>query len=314
MACMAILVIGVILFLVLSNDEESYSSDYDKNKSDNIVQYGGKEYQYNEHLSNYLFMGIDTREPVTEYETQGQVGRADTIFLLSYNRVEKTVTCISIPRDTMTNVRMLAADGTDLGTSKEHINMQYVFGDGKDESCRLMKETVSDLLYGIPIQGYCALNMDGIAVAVDTLGGVELVVPDNSLADVNSEFQEGATVMITKDNAEQFVRYRDIEKSQSAIVRTNRQKVFLKALSEQAQQKAAEKVDFIVNMYEALQPYMVTNMGNDSLADLLSASFDSENGIRDIPGKGTEGELHDEYHIDETQLYELVLQVFYKEV
>ena len=311
---MAVLVVGVILFLVLHNNEESYSSDYDKNRPDNTVQYGGKEYQYNEHLSNYLFMGIDTREPVTEYETKEQVGRADTIFLLSYNRVEKTVTCISIPRDTMANVRMIAADGTDLGVAQEHINMQYVFGDGKDESCRLMKEAVSALLYDIPIQGYCALNMDGIAAAVDVLGGVELVVPDNSLADVNPEFQEGATVMITKDNAEQFVRYRDIEKSQSAIVRTNRQKVFLKALSEQAQQQASENADLIVNMYEALQPYMVTNMGNDLLADLLSATFDSENGIKDIPGQGTEGELHDEYHIDETQLYELVLQVFYKEV
>ena len=311
---MAILVVGVILFLVLHNNEESYSSDYDKNRPDNTVQYGGKEYQYNEHLSNYLFMGIDTREPVTEYETKEQVGRADTIFLLSYNRVEKTVTCISIPRDTMANVRMIAADGTDLGVAQEHINMQYVFGDGKDESCRLMKEAVSALLYDIPIQGYCALNMDGIAAAVDVLGGVELVVPDNSLADVNPEFQEGATVMITKDNAEQFVRYRDIEKSQSAIVRTNRQKVFLKALSEQAQQQASENADLIVNMYEALQPYIVTNMGNDLFADLLSATFDSENGIKDIPGQGTEGELHDEYHIDETQLYELVLQVFYKEV
>lgn len=314
LVCMAILVVGVILFLVLHNNEESYSSDYDKNRPDNTVQYGGKEYQYNEHLSNYLFMGIDTREPVTEYETKEQVGRADTIFLLSYNRVEKTVTCISIPRDTMANVRMIAADGTDLGVAQEHINMQYVFGDGKDESCRLMKEAVSALLYDIPIQGYCALNMDGIAAAVDVLGGVELVVPDNSLADVNPEFQEGATVMITKDNAEQFVRYRDIEKSQSAIVRTNRQKVFLKALSEQAQQQASENADLIVNMYEALQPYIVTNMGNDLFADLLSATFDSENGIKDIPGQGTEGELHDEYHIDETQLYELVLQVFYKEV
>ena len=312
--CLAILIVGVILFLVLRDDEEPYSSDYQNNRPDNTVQYGGKEYQYNEHLSNYLFMGVDTRDSVTEYETQEVVGRADTIFLLSYNRVEKTVTCIAIPRDTMTNVRMIAPDGTDLGTSKEHINMQYVFGDGKDESCRLMKEAVSDLLYDVPIQGYCSLNLDGIAVAVDALGGVQLVVPDDSLADVNPEFKEGAAVTITKENAEQFVRYRDIEKSQSAIVRTNRQKVFLKALSEQAKQKASENVNLIVNMYEALQPYMVTNMGNDLLADLLSATFDSENGIQDIPGVGVEGELHDEYHVDEMQLYELVLRVFYKEV
>jgi len=314
LVCVAILFVGTILFFALRNHEDSYSSDYQKSNRDDTLVYDGKEYRYNEHLSNYLFMGIDTREPITEYETQEETGRADAIFLLSYDRVEKTVRCISIPRDTITNVRMIAPDGTDMGTSKEHINMQYVFGDGKDESCRLMKETVSDLFYDIPIQGYCSLNMDGIAVAVDAIGGVELVVPDNSLADVNPEFYEGATVTITKENAEQFIRYRDIEQSQSAIARTNRQKVLLKALSNQAKEKSSANVDFVVNMYEALQPYMVTNMGNDLLADLLSATFDSEHGIQDIPGQGTEGELHDEYHVDESQLYELVLQVFYEEV
>lgn len=313
--CMALLlVVGAVLFFVFRDKEESYSSDYEENKSDNVVQYNGKEYEYNEHLSNYLFMGIDTREPITEYETRGEAGRADAIFLLSYDRVEKTVMCISIPRDTMTNVRMVAPDGTDLGKSVEHINMQYVFGDGKDESCRLMKETVSDLLYGVPIQGYCSLNMDGIAVVVDVLGGVELIVPDNSLEEVNPEFQEGATVTITKENAEEFVRHRDTNLSQSAITRTNRQKVLLKALSEQAKEQSSDNMDLIVDMYDALQPYMYTNIGNDIFADLLSATFDSEKGIRDIPGEGVAGELHDEYHIDETQLYELVLQMFYKEV
>ena len=314
MICVAVLFIGIILFFALRNNEESYSSDYQKSNRDDTLVYDGKEYRYNEHLSNYLFMGVDTREPITEYETQGEAGRADAIFLLVYDRVEKTVRCISIPRDTITNVRVIAPDGADMGTSKEHINMQYVFGDGKDESCRLMKEAVSDLFYDIPIQGYCSLNMDGIAVAVDVLGGVELVVPDNSLADVNPEFYEGATVTITKENAEQFVRYRDIEQNQSAITRTNRQKVFLQALSNQAKVKSSENVDFVVNMYEALKPYMVTNMGNDLLANLLSATFDSKNGVQDIPGEGVQGELHDEYHIDESQLYELVLQVFYEEV
>jgi hypothetical protein len=59
---------------------------------------------------------------------------------------------------------------------------------------------------------------------------------------------------------------------------------------------------------------MVSNIGNDVLADLLEAKFDSENGVIDIPGEGVEGELYDEYHIDETSLYELVLQMFYEEV
>ncbi|MBQ4560410.1 MAG: LCP family protein [Tyzzerella sp.] len=310
----AVFVIGVILFFVFRDKKNSSSSHYQENERKDIVEYGGKKYRYNEHLSNYVFIGVDTREPVTEYETNKEIGRADAIFLLSYDRVKKTVRCVSIPRDTMTNVRMIAPDGTDMGTSIEHINMQYVFGDGKEESCRLMKETISELFYGIPIQGYLSLNMDGIAVAVDVLGNVEMVLADNSLEDVNSEYVQGAKIIVTKDNAEQIVRYRDVDKTQSALVRTNRQKLFMKAVSERAREMNTQDTDFIVKMNENLKPYIVTNIGKDVMVDLLKAKFDSETGVVDLPGDGVEGERYDEYHIDELEVYELVLQMFYEEV
>ena len=314
MACLAIFLIGVILFLVLRNKKESDSTDYQESNREDTIVYDGKEYQYNEHLSNYVFIGVDKREPVTEYETRQEAGRADAIFVLSYDRVKKTVKCISIPRDTMTNVRMIAPDGTDMGTSVEHINMQYVFGDGKNESCRLVKETVSDLLYGVPIQGYFSLNMDGIAIAVDVLGGVEMMLADNSLESVNPEFVKGARITVTKDNAEQIVRHRDVNETQSALVRTERQKQFMKAVAERAKEVNAQDTDFVVRMHESLKPYTVTNIGKDVLVDLLEAKFDSETGVIDLPGEGVKGERYDEYHVDETRVYELVLEMFYEEV
>lgn len=314
LACLAIFLIGVILFLVLRNKEESDSTDFQESNREDTIVYGGKEYQYNEHLSNYVFIGVDKREPITEYETLQEAGRADAIFLLSYDRVKKTVKCISIPRDTMTNVRMIAPDGTEMGTSVEHINMQYVFGDGKNESCRLVKETVSDLLYGVPIQGYFSLNMDGIAVAVDVLGSVEMVLTDDSLESVNTEYVKGAKITVTKDNAEQVVRHRDVNETQSALVRTERQKQFMKAVAERAKEVNAQDTDFVVRMHESLKPYTVTNIGKDVLVDLLEAQFDSQTGVIDLPGVGVKGERYDEYHVDETGVYELVLELFYEEV
>ena len=314
LACVAVLLIGALIYFITKDKEESYSSDFQESNREELVEHRGKKYRYNEHLSNYLFMGIDTREPVTEYETRQEAGRADTIFVLSYDRVKKTVKGIAIPRDTITNIRMIAPDGTDLGTAKDHINMQYVFGDGKEESCQLMKEAVSGILYNVPIQGYCSLNMDGIAVFADILDGVEVTVPNNSLEKVNSEFVSGAKVTITKDNAEQFVRYRDTEIAQSAIDRMNRQKVYLEAVAEKVRENSSEDASLIVDIYENLEPYMVTNVGNDMLAKLLEADFDSGTGIVDIPGEGVEGAEFDEYHVNETELYELILQMFYEEV
>lgn len=314
LACLFVLIIGVLIAFLVHNNDNSISTEYKDSNRQDTVTYDGKEYEYNEHLSNYLFMGIDTREQVEEGHTRAENGRADAIYLLSYDRVEKTAICISIPRDTITNIHTYTVDGADLGLTEDHISMQYLYGDGKEQSCRLMKEAVSGLMYGIPIQGYCALNMDGIPVAVDALGQVDVVVPNDSLESLDLKYQEGATVTITEENAELFVRYRDIDISHSAITRMERQKAFMEAFVETARVKASNDTNLVVDMYQSLQPYMVTNMGTDTFVQLLDATYDSDYKIQDIPGEKVDGIDFDEYHIDETQLYELVLQHFYKEV
>lgn len=313
MAVAVFAVAAVVLWMVKSI-EDPFSSEFSENKREDVVVYGGKKYKYNEHLSNYLFLGIDRREEVDKYKTRGGAGQADAIYLISYNRVENTLKCLAIPRDTMARIHVIGVNGTDLGYTKDHINIQYAFGDGKTESCQLMKEAVSEMLYGLPIQGYCSLNMDGIPIAAKVLKGVELVVPDDTLEQVNPEFKQGETVLITEANAEQFVRYRDITVAQSAISRMERQKVFLKASAEKAKKQFSKDPGFVVDMYDNLKPYMVTNMGNDLFAKLLQATFDFNEKIQDIPGKKVDGIDYDEYYINEDQLYELILQMFYKEV
>lgn len=311
---MLVFVLGTIVFLIIKNKNNLFPSEYQENERDDLIVYDGKKYQYNDHLSNYLFMGIDTREPIEGYENRGNSGQADAVFFVSYDRAKQTIQCLAIPRDTITTIHILNPEGTDMGYSQDHLSLQYAFGDGKEESCSLMKEAVSNMLYGVPILGYCAINMDGIPVAVKTVGDVELTVPNDSLESVNPEFKEGAEVLITEENAEQFVRYRDVNVSHSAISRTERQKVFLKVFAQKAKEDSEGNTTLIVDMYEALEPYMVTNMGNDVFAKLLQAKFDSDSGIVDVPGAKVQGTSFDEFHVDDNQLFELVLRMFYKEV
>lgn len=303
----------VIVFLVLNNKGNLLSTDYHENEDKTTILYGGKEYKYNDHLSNFLFVGVDTREPVETYETREDAGQADTIFVVSLNRKEKTMRCLAIPRDTIADIRMIAPDGTDLGTAKDHINIQYAFGEGKEKSCKLMKEAVSKLLYGLPIQGYFSMNMDGIPKAVEAIGGLQLVVPDNSLELVNAEFKEGATVQITAENAEQFVRYRDIKIAQSAVKRMNRQVVFLEAFSQKAKEQLEDNSDFVTDMIQSINDYTVTNIGKEMFVKFSESSYNKDE-VYTIPGEAVVGEDFDEYHVDEERLYEMILQLFYKEV
>ena len=94
-----------------------------KENSD-TVEYKGETYKYNDHLSNYLFMGIDTRDAVDTYQTQEDAGQADAIFLVSLDRAEETMKVLFIPRDTMTKIETFNPAGKSLGHTTDHINIQ----------------------------------------------------------------------------------------------------------------------------------------------------------------------------------------------
>lgn len=329
--CMLLIIILIIVLSVLgggyyllsqknaSSPQNGGQNSDSRNQTDlsqnsDIVEYKGETYKYNDHLSNYLFLGIDTREAVDTYQSQADAGQADAIFLVSMDRATEKIKVLFIPRDSMTRIEVFNPYGQSLGETTDHLNIQYAFGDGKEKSCELMKTAVSDMLDGLPIQGYCSMNMDGISVITDFVGGIQLTIPDDSLADVNSEYKKGAVVDITGETAEQFVRYRDIDKTQSALVRQERQKTFLQALVQKAQEKAGEDAGFVTGLYDSVKSYTVTNMGNDIFAKLLAAS---QNGITDtetVPGEGTHGENFDEYHIDEDALSDLIISMFYEKI
>ena len=329
--CMLLIIILIIVLSILgggyyllsqknaSSPQNGGQNSDSRNQTDlsqnsDIVEYKGETYKYNDHLSNYLFLGIDTRETVDTYQSQADAGQADAIFLVSMDRATEKIKVLFIPRDSMTRIEVFNPYGQSLGETTDHLNIQYAFGDGKEKSCELMKTAVSNMLDGLPIQGYCSMNMDGISVITDFVGGIQLTIPDDSLADVNPEYKKGAVVDITGETAEQFVRYRDIDKTQSALVRQERQKTFLQALVQKAQEKAGEDAGFVTGLYDSVKSYTVTNMGNDIFAKLLAAS---QNGITDtetVPGEGTHGENFDEYHIDEDALSDLIISMFYEKI
>lgn len=293
----------------METDSASVSSE--ENTSESIT-YKGKTYVYNDHLSNYLFMGIDTKGDMETAES-GDAGQADAVFLVSVDRVTKEMQVISIPRDTMTEIEMFSVSRKSLGLMENHINLQYAQGDGKTESCELMKTAVSKLLGGIPVHGYCSVNMDGIPVMTEAAGNVQVVIPDNSLEEVNPEFTEGAEVTLTKDNVEQFVRYRNTGREQSALVRQDRQKIFIEAYMKKAQEQYAKDASFVTGLYESMKPYMVTNIGNDLFVKLLSAAQEGKSSVHTLPGKGAQGEYFDEYRVDEEALQKMIISVFYRE-
>ena len=296
-------------------EREADTESSDKSTGIGKVSWNDKTYEYNDHLSNFLFIGVDKEELVESTLGSTDAGKADALFLLSWDRVTDDITVISIPRDTMTTFNVYDRDGTDLGPVEQHICLAYSYGDGKHESCRMTKEAVSRLFYRIPIQGYCAVTLEALTEISRALGPVTVTVPNDSLAARVPEMYKGAQVTITEENIEMFVRYRDTAEEHTALYRQERQNAYLEACYEKMLQEYASDAGIVTDLYEALTPYMVTSMGNDQFVKIMESAAEGGSLTRwTVPGEGVSTEVFDEYHVDEDALYEQILMSFFEEV
>lgn len=312
-----LLCIAVFLILYMKKQKAEVAAVvYTESKRESgDVTWQGQEYRYNDHLSNYLFIGVDEYDLEDGEMGDRQAGKCDALFLVSYDRVKKNMAVISIPRDTMTEIEVFLPDGSSGGRSKDHISLSYGFGDGKHESCRLTEEAVSNLFYGLDINGYCAMSMSGLPVIPDTIGSFDVVIPNDSMIAVNPEYTKGSTVTVTSENAESFVRYRDVETTQSALLRQERQMAFLEAAMVKVEGQFEQNSAIATDLYNALTPYLVTNMGNDLFLELMESAYSGSEIVSwTVPGEGAEGNEYDEYHVNDDQLYEKIIETFYVRV
>ena len=64
-----------------------------------------------------------------------------------------------MPRETIVPVKLIDTAGNFVRTENEQITLQYAYGQTAEKSCELMTDAVSNLLFQLPIQRYCAINL-----------------------------------------------------------------------------------------------------------------------------------------------------------
>ena len=275
----------------------------------------GKKYIYNDHLTNIVIMGVDNESiPETSVGSPSS-GQADTIYLVSFDRVTGKLNVISIPRDTITEVDVFDRDDEPLGPSTLQITLAYAFGDGKHGSCLNVKEAVSRLFYRLPIQNYCSLTLESMEKICELFGTISVTIPNDSLVKVYPNMSKGAVVDLTAQNVEAYLRYRDTTVSHSALLRSERHHAFLKACEEQILQDFYNDPEKIADVYEDFSPYMITNMNVGQIAEIFE-KLDTDTPIHSwtVPGKAVTTDKYDEFHIDEDALYNQIIMCFFEEV
>lgn len=284
---------------------------------DGWVKYKNQIYVYNEDILTFLFMGIDKQEETVQEMPEGtDGGQADALFLLVLNPRRKETNLIGINRNTMTQIDMYSDTGAYINTITAQICVQHGFGNGMEESCVYQKEAVSRLFYGLPIHGYAAVNYSAAAPINDAVGGVDVTVLED-MTSVSPLLKEGKQVHLEGENALTYVRWRDTNAFASADRRLERQMQYLEGFVEKAKSSANEDIFHIAQLYRAASPAMVTDVTIDKAVYLASQALDYRGGSSSfyvLEGETVMGEQFEEYYIDETALYEMILEIFYDPV
>lgn len=235
------------------------------------VEVDGVTYRKKSRLTTILVMGVD-HDTQDSYEYR-KAGQADFLRLVVLDDADKTVQQLQIDRDTMTPVTVLGLLGDRYEPVTEQICLGYAFGDGRQTSCEVTVEAVENLLGGQEIDQYLAMGLDGISTLNDLAGGVTVTLEDDFSA-ADPAMTKGATLTLQGNQAEIFVRRRmDIGEGTNEA-RMVRQEEYLAQLSAQLESRVQQDQQFTAQVYDALQPYLVTDLAKGQLVNEVWAAKD----------------------------------------
>ena len=148
--------------------------------------------------------------------------QSDFLMLLVINKETGACTPIQLNRDTMTKIQILGVRGDVAGTFTGQLALAHTYGSGERDSCLNTAEAVSNLLYGVGIDHYISITMDGVAILNDLVGGVEVEVMDD-FSSIDSTLVQGETVTLMGNHALTYVRTRGGLEDSSNLRRMERQ-------------------------------------------------------------------------------------------
>ena len=275
------------------------------------VRYKGKLYQYNDDISTILFMGVDSKQKKGDVGEFGRPNQTDVVVLCALDPNAKRITLVSISRDSMCDIEVLDDSGKSLGMAHAQLALSYAYGDGGDISCQLTSDAVSRLFYGLPISAYGSIYMDGVGRLTDLVGGIT-VTPNESFG----VFKAGQPVTLNSSNTESYLRYRD-HSVEGNNGRMERHKGVILELAKAMLRKIRQNPASILSLYDGVQKNVTTNLDAPSMVYLarIASGMSLDTTVRKVEGTSVLGaQNHAEYNVDETALYELILEIFYEPV
>ena len=281
---------------------------------DKIITYNGQEYRLNENVINVLLIGVD-KKSINKDSGIGKNGQADCIFLASIDTEKKIYKMIPVSREAMVEVETYSVSGMHTGVKKMQLCLAYAYGKTPEDCSENVMRAVKRMFYGININSYVTIDLDGFSELSTLVGGVTLTALEN--VDYDSiHLKGGQEVTLSGKTAIAYIRDRDND-LEANNRRMQRQKQFLSALVNKVGNSVMDNFTKLSDYYVAMRPYTSTNIDLSRLTYLASSCLTRDIGsalqYKSIEGSMSQGE-YAEFNINEEQLLELVIDTFYEKV
>ena len=264
-------------------------------------------------LETLLVIGLDDVGGFEKTDSYNNTSQADFMVLLIKDRKNGEFNAIHLNRDTMTRIPVLGVTGQKAGYRTQQLALAYTYGRGKEDSCRNTMEAVSHMLYGVEIDHYIAVTMDSVPIANDWVGGVTVEVLDD-FSGVNDTMIKGEKMKLAGQQALDYIRTRQGLDDSSNLHRMERQRQYANqwlTLAAPLFQNPAAVIDLVMQ----LSDYHYSDCTAGELADFANAYADHPfESVYTLAGENVQGDVYMEYHLDDDDVLEMVLKLFFEPV
>ena len=231
--------------------------------------------QKDDEVYNVLLVGTDSRDPNSD------MGRSDSMMLVSFNKKENKSTVVSFLRDSLVDID---------GYGKSRLGHTYAYG-GVGLTINTINKT-----YDLDIQNYITINFENLVGIIDEIGGVKVYISEeeaeyyrqNGMPDIQS-----GDVILTGSQALAHARNRTLG---SDFERTRRQRsvmygIYRKVMEDKDPYSILSLINYCMNQVETnMSVTEIYDMAKDVLAvdnlKMQQASLPQDGTYTDITYEG----------------------------
>ena len=291
--------------------QDSFGSLVGRFESEIALTHRGKTVHYRENeITNYLLIGMD-REEMDSSDLQNG-GQADFLLMLSIDRRNRTITPVMIDRDTMTPVTTYGIFGNPAGARTMQICLAHAYRGVNVSGSENTARAVSRLLGGVNINRCMVMDLSGIALLNDAVGGVTVTVVDDLTA-LDPALKKGATICLQGAQAEQFVRGRMTVADGTNASRMRRQQTYIDALAGRMEDLFRGDALFLEDVFEKLSGHVKSDVTQKVLLGEANAYGEySWKPLQTLPGAHRLGEDgFAEFWVDEPMALDMIVDIWF---